>query len=519
MNKYLAIDIGGTWIKAAVYCTGTLTSEVRVPSRMASGDVAGAILEAAGKLDVSCGISGVGISTAGIVDYAGTRVVRVADHLRPLCRTEWIAALEREFSAPCMMINDADAALIAARHLNLIGGGDRTALLAVGTGLGCAVIRKNHRIRPGRMLPLLGSIKPPEGGFDRAVSAVALAGAGDLGDVFRRNPPELEIYLDRLAEVARTACILYDLDSVLFTGGLCSAASAAGFDLDAALNARNSSPVPELDAAIRIKTAVGNLPLLGAGLLAEGAALQGGKIPPSAGLVTERPLFGDLELTDLAPEDLAARLNAAENEAAADFAAALPGIAAAGNMIAERMKRGGRIVYLGAGTSGRLAAVDAVELPCTYGIAEEDAVALISGGNDDAALTIETDGEEDASSVPELLLLNLTSDDTVIGISASGRAFFVTSGLNYAAARGALTVMISENGDSASFCDISIPLGSGSEIVAGSTRMKAGTATKKALNFISTIAMIKFGRTRRSRMVNMRTLNEKLRLRAGLMEK
>ncbi|MDD4816639.1 MAG: N-acetylmuramic acid 6-phosphate etherase [Victivallaceae bacterium] len=518
MNKYLAIDVGGTWLKAAVYMDGRLSREVRVASRMGEGDISGAIREAAGKLDLSGGVSGIGVATAGIVDYAGTGVVRAADHLKALCLSGWRDALERDFSAPCMLINDADAALIAARRLELVGGGDRTALLAVGTGLGCAVIRKCHRVRPGRMLPLVGSIRPPEGGFDRAVSAVGLSG-GDLCGVFRRNPPELKTYLDRLIAVSRTVCILYNLDSVLLTGGLCSAAAIAGFDLEGMLNAGCCDPVPELGVPIRIKAAAGNLPLLGAGLLAEGAAWQGKKTPPSSRLATERPLFGDLELTSISPDRLAGMLNSAENDAAGCFAAALPGIAAAGGMIAERMKRGGRIVYLGAGTSGRLAAVDAVELPCTYGISEEDAVALVAGGNDDAALTIETDGEEDASSVPELLLLNLNENDTVIGISASGRAFFVNSGLNYAASRGALTVLISESAGSTVVCDLNIPLGSGSEIVAGSTRMKAGTATKKALNFISTIAMIKLGRTRKSRMVNMRMLNEKLRLRAGLMQK
>lgn len=517
MKNYLAIDIGGTWLKAALYDGTELSSTVRIPSRLDTGDVENAVFEAASLLGAES-IAGIGVSTAGIVDYAGIRVARSAGHLSPLCRTAWKEAVERKFDAPCVMINDADAAMIAARKLKLVAASDNCALLAVGTGLGCSVIRASHRIRPARMLPLAGSVRlPDDASYDSVASAVRLGAGRDLAALFRDDPPELEKYLDDLACVIKTVCILYNLDSVLITGGLASAAEAGGFDLAAALSHRTAEPVPELDAPIRVGVCGKGLPLIGAGLLAEAAAFQGSKLPPNPASTTECPLFGDLELTDLDPCELAHRLCAAESAAGERFTASLPVLAEAAERAAANFARGGRLVYVGAGTSGRLGAVDAVELPCTYGIEPHRAVALVAGGNDDAALTIESDGEEDASSIPELLLLDLDERDTVIGISASGGAFFVTSALNYARSRGAFTVLIQESPEPRTEVDAVIPLRSGAEAVAGSTRMKAGTATKKALNFLSTIMMIKMGFTRKSRMVNMRTLNEKLRLRAANM--
>jgi N-acetylmuramic acid 6-phosphate (MurNAc-6-P) etherase len=137
---------------------------------------------------------------------------------------------------------------------------------------------------------------------------------------------------------------------------------------------------------------------------------------------------------------------------------------------------------------------------------------LISGGVADAAIEIESDFEEDASAIPEMLLLNITSDDTVIGISASGNAWFVQSALAFSKSRGALTVIIQRDyaEESLSFCDQVIPLRSGNEVVAGSTRMKAGTATKKMLNFISSAVMIGMGKVAGPYMVDMACINNKL---------
>lgn len=526
--QFLALDVGGTYLKAALYrparrAEGALPLEeagrARLPSRVAEGKLTDAIVEAAAQLGATAeNVAGIGVSTAGIVDYAGKKVVSAAPHLKSLCSETWREELERRFNAPCAMINDADSAMIAARALNIVKPEDDLALLAVGTGLGCAVIRQLHRIRVGRMLPLLGSVRTPVGGYDQIAGAVNFADGGDLATKLAKGGEEAARYLDDLADIAATCGILYNVDKLLLTGGLAQAAARADFDLQSELAARLAAPTPELRRPIKVLTCAEPLSLIGAGLLAEGVAGQGEKLPPPAsGSATEEPLFGDMELTDLPAEKLARLMFEAENRAAQDFASALPGIARAAELAARALADGGRLILVGAGTSGRLAAVDAVELPCTYGIAEHQAVALIAGGNCEAALTIESDNEEDASSVPELLLAAPTEKDVVVGISASGGAFFATSAVNFANHRGAKTVMIQESPLPRTPATVTIPLATGAELVAGSTRMKAGTATKKALNFLTTAAMIKLGRTRNSRMVNMRVLNEKLRRRAEKM--
>ena len=156
--------------------------------------------------------------------------------------------------------------------------------------------------------------------------------------------------------------------------------------------------------------------------------------------------------------------------------------------------------------------MDAVEISCTYGFPEDKILCLVAGGIADAAIEIESDFEEDASSVPEMLLMNIKPEDTVIGISASGTAYYVQSALALAKERGAYSVMIQseEPQTELPFCNTVIPLNSGYEVVAGSTRMKAGTATKKILNFISSSVMIKMGKVAGSYMIDMACINNKL---------
>lgn len=170
------------------------------------------------------------------------------------------------------------------------------------------------------------------------------------------------------------------------------------------------------------------------------------------------------------------------------------------------------MIYVGSGTSGRIASMDAVEIPCTYGFPEDRILCLISGGVADASIEIESDFEEDASAVVEMLFLNIQQNDVVIGISASGTAYYVQSALAFAKNRGAYSVIIqsdpSEN--TLPFCDEIIPLNSGFEVVAGSTRMKSGTATKKVLNFISSSVMIKLGKVMGPYMIDVACINNKL---------
>jgi len=206
----------------------------------------------------------------------------------------------------------------------------------------------------------------------------------------------------------------------------------------------------------------------------------------------------------------------AEQEAGTLLKSSLPIISTVTEEAITRIKKGGRIIYVGAGTSGRVAAMDAVEVPCTYGFPEDRIMAVIAGGISDAAIEIESDFEEDASAVPEMLFLNIQSKDVVIGISASASAYYVQSALAFAKNRDALSVLV-QAGPSISelpYCKYIIPLNSGNEVVAGSTRMKAGTATKKVLNFLSSSIMISLGKVAGSYMVDVACINNKLVQRA-----
>lgn len=186
---------------------------------------------------------------------------------------------------------------------------------------------------------------------------------------------------------------------------------------------------------------------------------------------------------------------------------------------AERLSAGGRLVYLGAGTSGRIATQDAAELPPTYNWPYERALTLMAGG--ETALNKAAEGAEDSEdeAVRRLEAAGVGANDVVIGLAASGRTPFVIAGLTFARQRGALTIGIYNNrgGKVGEVCDIAVLLDTGPELVAGSTRMKAGTAQKAALNCISTGAMIRLGFVYRGLMVEMRPTNVKLNERAAQM--
>ncbi len=183
---------------------------------------------------------------------------------------------------------------------------------------------------------------------------------------------------------------------------------------------------------------------------------------------------------------------------------------------AERFLRGGRLIYVGAGTSGRLGVLDASECPPTFSTPPEMVVGLIAGGP--AALTRAVEGAEDDPDrgAAEIAALGVGPNDLTIGIATSGRTPYVLGAMREATARGAATVGIACNRPSAlgAAVDLEIALLVGPEVIAGSTRLKAGTATKMVLNMISTGALIRIGKTLGNRMVDLRPSNEKLRLRS-----
>ncbi|TYB59442.1 N-acetylmuramic acid 6-phosphate etherase [Nonomuraea sp. PA05] len=220
---------------------------------------------------------------------------------------------------------------------------------------------------------------------------------------------------------------------------------------------------------------------------------------------------------DRLPTDRIARLmNQADAAVPAAVAVAIPAISAAIDAIAERMAAGGRLFYVGAGTSGRLAVLDASECPPTFGTDPSLVQGVIAGGLD--ALTRSVEGAEDDAEAGAAALKDLEVGplDSVVGVSASGRAPFVLGALAEATARGALTVGLSCNDDAplSAAAEHAIEVVVGPELVTGSTRLKAGTAQKLVLNMISTISMVKLGRTYGNKMIEMSAMNSKLAGRA-----
>lgn len=198
---------------------------------------------------------------------------------------------------------------------------------------------------------------------------------------------------------------------------------------------------------------------------------------------------------------------------------AIPQIEALVNAIVPRMKAGGRLFYIGAGTSGRLGIVDASECPPTYGVPKGMVVGIIAGGDQAIRNSIEHAEDDYTQAWKDLQSHQISSQDTLIGIAASGRTPYVIGGLRDARSHGLVTGCITCNKGSelATQADFPVEVVVGPEFVTGSTRMKSGTAQKLVLNMISTSIMIKLGRVRGNKMVDMQLTNKKLVSRATRM--
>ncbi|WP_163543535.1 N-acetylmuramic acid 6-phosphate etherase [Occultella kanbiaonis] len=214
--------------------------------------------------------------------------------------------------------------------------------------------------------------------------------------------------------------------------------------------------------------------------------------------------------------DVLRAMNEAEAGVPLAVRAVLPQVAAVVEAVAVRMESGGRLVYLGAGTSGRLGVVDASECPPTFHTDPGQVIGVIAGGR--GAMFESVEGAEDRAELgaQEIADLGVTAIDTVVGIAASGRTPFVLGGVRAARAAGALTVGLACNTGSelGSAVDLPIEVEVGPEVLAGSTRLKAGSATKQVLNMISTGVMIRLGKTYGNLMVDLSVSNVKLRARA-----
>jgi N-acetylmuramic acid 6-phosphate etherase len=209
-------------------------------------------------------------------------------------------------------------------------------------------------------------------------------------------------------------------------------------------------------------------------------------------------------------------MNAADAQVPAAVASQAPAIARAITEISDRMRRGGRLIYSGAGTSGRLGVLDAAECPPTFSVPPGMVIGVIAGGQ--RALTTAVEGAEDDSQqgAADLQALGLTPLDSVMGIATSGRTPYVLGAVGAARAAGCLTLGLACNSGAAlaSAVDIMITPVVGPEIITGSTRLKAGTATKLVLNTLTTGIMVQLGKTLGNLMVDLRATNEKLQDRA-----
>lgn len=229
-------------------------------------------------------------------------------------------------------------------------------------------------------------------------------------------------------------------------------------------------------------------------------------------LTTERRNQETMNLDELTIKDALEKMNQEDQKVAIAVKEALPQIEPVIQSIIAAFNAGGRLIYMGAGTSGRLGVLDAAECVPTFGVSPEMVQGLIAGGKE--AMTVAVEGAEDSKAFGQndLKALGLTNKDVVIGIAASGRTPYVIGGLVYADSVGAVTGSISCNKDAeiSRYAQFPIEVDAGPEFLTGSTRLKSGTAQKLILNMLSTISMIGIGKVYNNLMVDVKPTNEKL---------
>jgi N-acetylmuramic acid 6-phosphate etherase len=255
---------------------------------------------------------------------------------------------------------------------------------------------------------------------------------------------------------------------------------------------------------------------MGGKTLGESSGNCGESMSDLGRLTTETPNPASERLDELSPLEIVLLMNAEDAKVAAAVASEAKHIAQAIELIADRLAQGGRLIYVGAGTSGRLGVLDATECPPTFNTPPEMVVGVIAGGPQ--AMFQSVEGAEDIgpAAVEDLWQLKLSEKDVVVGIATSGRTPYVLAALRFARQVGAYTIGITcnEGAELAKDCDLVIAPIVGPEVLAGSTRLKAGTATKMVLNMLSTGAMVRLGKTYGNLMVDLRATNSKLMDRA-----
>lgn len=222
------------------------------------------------------------------------------------------------------------------------------------------------------------------------------------------------------------------------------------------------------------------------------------------------------QFSELSALELVTLINSADMTVANAVKKELPAIAKAVEKITERLQKGGRIFYVGAGTSGRLAVLDSAECPPTFGVPSTLVQAIIAGGHDAMLKAVENIEDSREAAIEELQRRHVSDKDVVIGIAASGRTPFTVAALQYGKKLKALTISITTRGKSkmSEIADLSIAPDVGAEVLTGSTRMKSGTAQKMILGMLSTSVMTKLGKVHKNLMVDVIASNEKLQRRA-----
>lgn len=229
-------------------------------------------------------------------------------------------------------------------------------------------------------------------------------------------------------------------------------------------------------------------------------------------LTTEKRNQNTMKLDEMSIKEVLQQMNEEDAKVPIAIKEALPQMEQAVKAIIESFQKDGRLIYMGAGTSGRLGVLDAAECVPTFGVCPDMVVGLIAGG--EKAMTVAVEGAEDSLELGEedLKNLHLSANDIVVGIAASGRTPYVIGGLMYASEVGAKTVTIAcnKNAEISKYSEIAIEVDAGPEVLTGSTRLKAGTAQKLILNMLSTSSMIGMGKVYQNLMVDVQPTNAKL---------
>ena len=231
---------------------------------------------------------------------------------------------------------------------------------------------------------------------------------------------------------------------------------------------------------------------------------------------TERRNPASARLDEMGTAEILRLMNEEDRKVSEAVEKSLPSIAEAVELLVRAWRGGGRWVYVGAGTSGRIAALDAAECPPTFGVPPDRVIALLAGGEHASTRAVEGAEDDLEAAVRDLEAINLRPEDVVVGLAASGRTPYVVAAVRHAAGIGCATVGISNNEDSelGRASGVGIEIATGPEILTGSTRLKAGTSEKMVLNMLSTAAFTRLGKVYENLMVDVQATNEKLQRRA-----